>query len=183
MFKIQGFTLVELLIVISIITILTTIGYVAYHGATFKARDSRRKADLNAVKKALSLASSDCSGGLYPVPTTTAAIQQYQFLSTGWLPGTPYMQNPPQDLQSPTVVSYIYSVEQNAVTGYVAGACPAGGPTYTSPIGGSPTYSLKAILENKNDPSGQESFNHCIGSKGVPGAYGVGTGNYYVCND
>lgn len=51
--KIKGFTLFELLVVISIIGILLGFGAVAFSGAQRKARDARRKEDLDAVQKAL----------------------------------------------------------------------------------------------------------------------------------
>lgn len=50
-----GFTLVELLIVISIIAILTVIGLTTYAGVQKNARDARRKDDLRAIKVALEL--------------------------------------------------------------------------------------------------------------------------------
>lgn len=48
-----GFTLVELLVVVSIIAILTVIGITVFGNIQIKARDSRRKADIDAVSKAL----------------------------------------------------------------------------------------------------------------------------------
>lgn len=48
-----GFTLVELLVVISIIAILSAVGMVIYSGTRIKARDAVRKADLNSISTAL----------------------------------------------------------------------------------------------------------------------------------
>lgn len=50
--KRSGFTLIELLIVIAIITVLAVIGIVVYSGAQTKARDVRRKADLQQMATA-----------------------------------------------------------------------------------------------------------------------------------
>ena len=48
--KTFGFTLIELIVVISIIGILVTIGTATYTTAQQKSRDVRRKQDLAAVK-------------------------------------------------------------------------------------------------------------------------------------
>ncbi len=67
----KGFSLLELLVVIGIIGILVSIGTVAYRSAQERARDSRRRQDVDAVGKALEQyyadnlsypASGDCSG-------------------------------------------------------------------------------------------------------------------------
>ncbi|MBU2591903.1 prepilin-type N-terminal cleavage/methylation domain-containing protein [Patescibacteria group bacterium] len=50
--KKAGFTLFELLVVISIIGILISLAMVSYTGAQVKARDSRAKADIKAVSNA-----------------------------------------------------------------------------------------------------------------------------------
>jgi general secretion pathway protein G len=48
-----GFTLFELLVVVSIIGILVGFGTVAYSGAQKRARDARRKQDMDAIQVAL----------------------------------------------------------------------------------------------------------------------------------
>lgn len=61
----HGFTLVELLIVITIIGILAGIGIGSYIGQLVKARDTRRKADLEQIRSALEMYWADCN--IYPV--------------------------------------------------------------------------------------------------------------------
>lgn len=50
-----GFTLIELMVAVSIIAILATFGLISYQGASQKARDSIRKKDLNALSTALEI--------------------------------------------------------------------------------------------------------------------------------
>jgi len=66
--KKHGFTLLELMIVIAIIGILVTIGTFAFLSAQKKARDSRRKSDIDQVAKSLEMYVSDV--GRYPAGTT-----------------------------------------------------------------------------------------------------------------
>lgn len=49
----RGFTLIELLVAISIVGVLAGLGTIAYSKAQSSARDTKRKSDLNDVKKAL----------------------------------------------------------------------------------------------------------------------------------
>lgn len=59
-----GFTLVELLVVISIIGVLSSIGLVAFRSAQFRSRDAQRKSDIKQLTNALELFYSDY--GTYP---------------------------------------------------------------------------------------------------------------------
>src|SRR3990167_1827290 len=52
-FQRLGFTLVELLVVITILSIVSSIGYVNFNIAQDKGRDAKRKQDLKAVRTAL----------------------------------------------------------------------------------------------------------------------------------
>lgn len=61
--KTNGFTIVELLIVIVVIAILAAITIVAYNGIQARARDTRRANDIAQIKKAL-LAYDAVHGGV-----------------------------------------------------------------------------------------------------------------------
>ncbi len=63
----NGFTLVELLVVIAIIGILTIIVTASFASAQKKARDIKRKAELNALTKALQMYYDD--NGKFPLAT------------------------------------------------------------------------------------------------------------------
>lgn len=67
----KGFTLIEVLIVISIIGILAVIGLTELRGVKESARDSVRMSDLAQIRLALNLYFDDA--GHYPVPFMTVA--------------------------------------------------------------------------------------------------------------
>jgi prepilin-type N-terminal cleavage/methylation domain-containing protein len=60
----KGFSLVELLVVITIIAILSVVAYSAVAGNTIKARDSKRLQDISIIQQALELYYTE--KGVYP---------------------------------------------------------------------------------------------------------------------
>lgn len=66
----QGFTLVELLVVIAIIAILAVIGLTVFTGLQRGARDTQRKADVVAITRALE-ANYNTTTAQYPQLTTS----------------------------------------------------------------------------------------------------------------
>jgi type II secretory pathway pseudopilin PulG len=59
-----GFTMIELLVTVTIMIVLTAIGLVSYQNATRNARNGKRKTDLETVRSALVLYRTDV--GTYP---------------------------------------------------------------------------------------------------------------------
>lgn len=57
--RLKGFTLIEVLVVIIIIGILTTVSIVALNSSRVKARDSRRLSDIKQLQTALELYNAD----------------------------------------------------------------------------------------------------------------------------
>ena len=89
-FKVKlGFTLIELIVVISIIGILTTIGTATYTTAQQKSRDARRKQDLGALKSALILYYRDYKE--YPPVCSPLPCTDDEYMSSGtssdWIDG------------------------------------------------------------------------------------------------
>src|SRR5438128_2745911 len=67
----QGFTLVELLVAIAIVAILAVIGLTVFTGLQRGARDAQRRADVEAVTRALEAAYNTTSA-TYPTLLSTA---------------------------------------------------------------------------------------------------------------
>lgn len=66
----KGFTLVELLVVISIIAILATISITVFSAAQGNARDGKRRSEISSIAKSIE-ASKDFTTNLYKYDTTT----------------------------------------------------------------------------------------------------------------
>lgn len=96
----KGFTLMELIIVVSIIGLVVTLGFTNYITSIKRSRDGRRKADLEQVRSALEMCRADT--GSYPVGSS--------------LPGTcsTYL-SVPTDPLSPTY-QYRYNGSTNSYT-------------------------------------------------------------------
>lgn len=67
----QGFTLVELLVVISIIAILSIIGMTVFTAVQKNARDARRKSDINDIAKAFEIYANPGNANKYSALSTT----------------------------------------------------------------------------------------------------------------
>lgn len=70
----RGFTMIELLVTITIIGILVTLGLVSYTSATRAARNGKRAADMEGLRSALVLYRSD--RGTYPAGDFTSIVSQ-----------------------------------------------------------------------------------------------------------
>lgn len=79
--KVKGFTLVELLVVLSIIAVLSTVAIASYTSFLKNARDTKRKADLNFIQSALEQYHADQKY----YPAAIAPAENCQGYKDGWL--------------------------------------------------------------------------------------------------
>src|SRR5258708_2594292 len=92
----RGFTLIELMVAITIMVIVSSIGYVTYHNAQVAARDGKRKIDLREIQPALELyyqrigtfPATGSLGNLVPdyassLPTDPVSGSSYEYHSSG----------------------------------------------------------------------------------------------------
>ncbi len=77
----RRFTLVELLVVISIISLLASIVFASLNSARAKARDAKRKADLRQLELAVQLYYD--SNGQFP-PSVTSVVGNTESSPAGW---------------------------------------------------------------------------------------------------
>jgi len=72
--KRNGFTLIEVMVVTTIIAILAAVGMVSYQTANQKARDGKRKADMEQIRSALEMYKADSATNAYPATANFSAL-------------------------------------------------------------------------------------------------------------
>lgn len=152
----KGFTLIEMLVVIAIISILIGIGINTFTIAQKKARDTRRKADLRSIQTALELYKGD--KGRYPNTTNTAGGN---CINGGTSANAPLPDPYPAGL-TPNIMTTIPRDPLNVATD----TCGSNGffYGYRSTDANGTNYTLYAKLENTNDPNIANcgnSWNYC----------------------
>lgn len=149
----KGFTLIELLIVIAIIGILTAMILPNLASARARARDSRRKQDLNNIQQALRLYYNDNQS----FPTEQNIVWGGPLNGTNQ---TTYMSLMPYDPSSTS----------SSKIGY----------KYLSPTGSS--YLIVAQLENKSDSDIADSQLRCPITYNAYSTKNIST-DYVVCEE
>jgi len=81
--KKNGFSLLELLVVISLIGILSISGLASYVSSQKSARDGRRKTDLETIRQALELYRADNNGQYPNEPITASCDSSIGFTTSG----------------------------------------------------------------------------------------------------
>jgi len=143
-----GFSLIELLVVISIIGILATLVLTNLTSARARARDAKRKSDLDSINKSLRLYYNDAQN--FPLGDSSSG---YAIKGCG-------------TVAIPTVCSWgsAFSTTTNVYMGTLPrdpSSTSSSVITYNYYSDGSDTFALIALLENISDPSIAESQANC----------------------
>lgn len=112
----KGFTLVELLVVISIIGVLMAISIFGLAGVRESSRDARRKSDLELIRSGLEIYKSDCN--YYPTGSMLTSPLVGDDSTTSCSSTNVYIQEVPEDPTFPGR-DYLYS----SSTGYTYELC------------------------------------------------------------
>lgn len=121
----KGLTLIELLIVVSILSILIGLLLPNLNDIRKQARDKRRKADVASIRQALELYKMDQSPPAYPTNRTPTPEVLVVTPGVAWTVGTTtYMNKFPTDpLYSSTPDPYTYYYTQVDANTYYIGTC------------------------------------------------------------
>ncbi|NMB83758.1 type II secretion system protein [Candidatus Roizmanbacteria bacterium] len=151
----EGFTLIEILVVATIIVLLATGTTISYSGFSKQSRDSKRKADLEQIRSAIEMYRSNNTNNSYPATAMNCSS------SGGITEGTnTYLSTIPKDPKC-TTQSYYYSPVDSA-----GGACDG---SASDPC---VNYTLGAKLENggtdcaTNSCGSGVNCNYCVGPYG-----------------
>lgn len=139
--KYAGFTLVELLVVISIIAILMGLSFFGLQGARQSSRDSRRKADLESIRSGIEIYKSDCN--TYPLTLSTSLVGNGS--NSSCLVANTYISSVPAD---PTTPARAYRYSSNGTTYEICASLEQGSGSVTcggSSSCGSSTCNYKVI--------------------------------------
>lgn len=144
--NISGFTLVELLVTITIIAILAAIGLVTYSVALKQGRDSKRQSDLRAIQSALEQYNSDqlfypYASGNNPPGLDDRLLSGSQFNSN--------IGNPPSNTRPSPAKIYMNAVPRD--------------PTNLTAIPGRYRYqAIPTLCNNDPPPAGIKCTNYCL---------------------
>lgn len=147
----KGFTLIELMVTITVIGILATVGMVTYSNAQKSARDARRKDDFKQIATALELYQQ--ANGHFPLGNHRYA----------WYGGGPGMWSSSRD-----AAPWIAGLTSTYISQLPVDPLNSLSYNYTYTTGGSDcaspqSYILEVEMENTNDSNAGLTFTDCAG--------------------
>lgn len=104
--KFSGFTLIEVLVVATIIGVLAMVAVTSYASVNKRSRDAKRKSDIEQLRSAIEMYRSD--QGYYPAVGTGGSFVPVSNLISNLV--TAYMPAVPSDPQSPTQDYYYQAI-------------------------------------------------------------------------
>lgn len=143
----EAFTLVELIISISLIAVVSAVGLASYAKSLSSSRDAKRKSDLEQIKGALEIYRSNSTNSAYPATLPT-------------LQGSPKYINVPNDPRDNSSYAYVTSG-----AGYYVGATLEIGPTPACAIVATTLMGCTDFNSATSDAA--RGCNYCIGPYGV----------------
>ncbi len=144
----KAFTLIEILVVVTIIGVLITAATVSYTSLNKSSRDSRRKADIENIRAAVEQYRSD--NDTYPASITFSCASPGN-LSNG---PTTYLTKIPNDPKCASGQNYSYVPVGNGGVGCDGTTTPC------------TNYAIGATLENTSSTCGIGLGNYCQGPYG-----------------
>lgn len=160
--NLSGYSLIEVMVVVSIMSLLGSLFLVAVDNARIKARDAKRKADLLQVSKALELYYA--SNSTYQVAGTGSNNNGDGWLSVG-TGSLPYVKSVTQGLKEAGIISSSKIEDPRVSPSYMIYLCSNG-----------QKYSLYGTLER---PTAQDIANADTGCNGS-GMFAIYGKNYMV---
>ena len=149
--KKSGFTLVELLVVITIISVLSIVGLTLFSSAQKGARDARRRADIDAIVKALEINKSSANSATYNV------LDNNQFTSSSGVIPVDSQNNLAKYCLSYSTALGVLAPDY-PTTWVNTSACPTTTPTTPSSGAG---YTAWATISNANPPATSTVWTAC----------------------
>ncbi len=133
----KSFTLIEILVVATIIALLATTALISYSTFTQQSRNARRKADLEQIRAALEMYRSNSATSSYPASIDFSSCSSAGSLTDG---SNTYLSKIPNDPQCGTATPYLYYYTQSA-SSYTLGAYLEG---ETNTCAGTPSCGSKS---------------------------------------
>ena len=121
--KRSGFTIVELLVVIVVISVLASVTVVAYNGVQQRANASAVGAAINAYAKAIRLYKVD--NGKYPIPYSGTVARACLGTSAAVYPASGSYTAGSCEFESGSQLSMYYASVMSALTPYMNGNSPS----------------------------------------------------------